>query len=201
MNDLVILNKMPGLECLFHDRHEGIQVTVHSFREVVKYLLENGVQYVQSERFCQDDLENYFGRQRAVGRRKDYPSVRDVGYNDNTIKSQFNPSVRDVGYNDNTIKSQFNPSVRDVGYNDNTIKSQFNPSVRDVGYNDNTIKSQFNPSVRDVGYNDNTIKSQFNPSVRDVGYNDNTIKSQCLSKKNANVKKPLDVTLFLKFFL
>ena len=46
MNDLVILNKMPGLECLF----QGIQVTVHSFKEVVKYLLENGVKYVLSER-------------------------------------------------------------------------------------------------------------------------------------------------------
>ena len=48
--------------------YEGIQVTVHSFKEVVKYLLENGVKYGLSERFCQDDLENYFGRQRAIGR-------------------------------------------------------------------------------------------------------------------------------------
>ena len=42
--------------------------------------------------YQKDDLENYFGRQRAIGRRKDNPSDRDVGYNDNTIKSQF--SVR-----------------------------------------------------------------------------------------------------------
>ena len=76
---------------------EGLQVTVHSFKEVVKFLLENGVNYVLSERFCQDDLENYFGRQRAIGRRKDNPSVRDIGYNDNTIKSQF--SVRPIAGN------------------------------------------------------------------------------------------------------
>ena len=57
------------------------QVTVHSFKEVVNFFLENGVKYVLSERFCQDALENYFGRQRAIGRRRDNPSVRDAAYN------------------------------------------------------------------------------------------------------------------------
>ena len=42
--------------------------------------------YVLTERFCQDPLENYFGRQRAMGHRKDNPSLRDFGYNDNTIR-------------------------------------------------------------------------------------------------------------------
>ena len=41
---------------------EGLQITVHSFKEVCKFLLEHGVPYLLSERFCQDDLENYFGR-------------------------------------------------------------------------------------------------------------------------------------------
>nr|XP_012563351.1 unnamed protein product [Hydra vulgaris] len=72
----------------------SLQITVHSFKEVVKFLLENGVQFVFSERFCQDDLENYFGRQCAIGRRKDNPSIRDFGYNNKTIKSQF--SVRPI---------------------------------------------------------------------------------------------------------
>ena len=39
--------------------------------------------------FCQDDLENYFGRQHAIGSRRDNPTVRDFGYNDNIIKTQF----------------------------------------------------------------------------------------------------------------
>ena len=86
--------------------YEGIQVTVHSLKEVVKYLLENGVKYVLSERFCQDDLEDYFGRQRAFERRKDNPTVRDVGYNDNTIKSQF--SVRPIASNVQGIVGKFN---------------------------------------------------------------------------------------------
>ena len=79
--------------------YEGLQTSVFSFKEVCKFLLQNGVPYVLSNRFCQDDLENYFGRQRAIGCRRDNPSVKDVGYNDNTIKSQF--SVRPIAGNVN----------------------------------------------------------------------------------------------------
>ena len=42
-----------------------------------------------SETFCQDDVENYFGRQRTIGRRTDNLNVKDTGYPGNTIKSQF----------------------------------------------------------------------------------------------------------------
>ena len=59
--------------------------------------MNSGVKYVLSEKFCQDDVENYFGRQRAIGRRRDNPTVRDVGYNDNTIKSQI--SIAPLGGN------------------------------------------------------------------------------------------------------
>ena len=51
-----------------------------------------------SEKFCQDDdVENYSGRQRAICKRKDNLNVKDTGYTDNTIKSQF--SVQPVGGN------------------------------------------------------------------------------------------------------
>ena len=86
--------------------YEGLQITVHSFKEVCKYLLHNGVKFILSERFCQDDLENYFGRQRAIGSRKDNPSVKDVGYNDNTIKSQF--SIRPIAGNVHGNGNKFN---------------------------------------------------------------------------------------------
>ena len=69
--------------------YEKLQKTVHSFKEVCKYLLHNEVKFILSERICQDDLINYFERQRTIGSRKDNPSLKDDGYNDNTIKSQF----------------------------------------------------------------------------------------------------------------
>eukprot|EP00794_Sanderia_malayensis_P012456 gene12456-13744_t len=69
--------------------YKGLQITIYSFVEACKFLLENGVQYILSERFCQDDLENYFGRQRAIGHSRDNPNICSVGINDNIIKSQF----------------------------------------------------------------------------------------------------------------
>eukprot|EP00794_Sanderia_malayensis_P013209 gene13209-14561_t len=47
--------------------YQGLHVTCYSFIELTKFLLNNGVEYVLSNRFSQDDLENYFGRQRAIG--------------------------------------------------------------------------------------------------------------------------------------
>ena len=40
-------------------------------------------------RFSKDDVENYFSRQRATGRRCDNPTFQDFGYNDNTITLQY----------------------------------------------------------------------------------------------------------------
>ena len=86
--------------------YEGIQITVNSFKEICKYLFDNGVEYILSEKFCQDDLENYFGRQRAIGRRRDNPTVRDVDYNDNTNKTQF--SIHHIAGNVHGNSNQFN---------------------------------------------------------------------------------------------
>ena len=68
--------------------YEGIKITVYSAVELVKYLLSRSVPYVLIGRFCQDPLENYFGHQRSIGTRKDNPSVRDFGYNDNGMRNQ-----------------------------------------------------------------------------------------------------------------
>ena len=42
--------------------NEALQITTYSVINLVKYLLQHGVQYVLTERLCQDPLENYFGR-------------------------------------------------------------------------------------------------------------------------------------------
>jgi hypothetical protein len=68
--------------------YEGITISTLAVIEVVKYLLQQNFEYVLTERFCQDPVENYFGRQRAIGARKDNPTVRDFGYNDNSIRNQ-----------------------------------------------------------------------------------------------------------------
>ena len=79
--------------------YEGLKITVHSIIELVKFLLNHQVEYVLTECFCQDPLENYFGRQRSMGARRDNPTLRDFGYNDNTIRNQrvFRPIAGNVG--------------------------------------------------------------------------------------------------------
>ena len=48
----------------------------------------HNVSYVSTKRFCQDPLENYFGKQRSSAARKDNPSLYDFEYNNNTIRNQ-----------------------------------------------------------------------------------------------------------------
>ena len=68
--------------------HEGFEITVNAVIEVCKFLLQEGMEYVLTERFCQDPVEEYFGSQRKLGRRSDNPDIRTFGYNDNTIRIQ-----------------------------------------------------------------------------------------------------------------
>ena len=78
--------------------YEGIPISILSLKEVKPYLLRNGFSYVLSGKFCQDDLENYFGFQGPIGCRKSNPAVYDTVYNDNTIKTQYSvePSTGNV---------------------------------------------------------------------------------------------------------
>ena len=52
-------------------------------------MLQQGIPYIRSEIFFQDDLENFFGKQRAIGCRSDTPAAHEFRYNDNTVKNQF----------------------------------------------------------------------------------------------------------------
>ena len=63
----------------------GLKMSVRSLIAVTKVLLEQGFEFVLTERFCQDDLEEYFGYQRAQGRRSDNPSAAEFDYNDMRI--------------------------------------------------------------------------------------------------------------------
>ena len=68
--------------------YEGFQITVNAVIEICKFLLQEGMEYVLTERLCQDPVEEYFGRQRKLGRRNDNPDIRTFGYSDNTNRVQ-----------------------------------------------------------------------------------------------------------------
>ncbi len=59
--------------------YKGLQITVKSVIDLTKFLLGEGLVGVLTERFCQDDIEEYFGYQRAQGRRSDNPTAADFG--------------------------------------------------------------------------------------------------------------------------
>ena len=44
--------------------------------------------FLLTERFCQDPAEEYFGKQRKLGRPNDNPDIHPFGYNGNTIRIQ-----------------------------------------------------------------------------------------------------------------
>ena len=67
---------------------------------------QQDIPYILSEKFCQDDLENYFGKQRAISRRSDNPTLHDFGYNDNTVKNKF--LMRPTGENVQGPAKKFN---------------------------------------------------------------------------------------------
>ena len=68
--------------------HEGFQLTVYSVIEATQFLLQEGMEFVLTEPFCQDSLEEYFGHQRKLGRRNDNPDIQAFDYNNNAIRIQ-----------------------------------------------------------------------------------------------------------------
>ena len=74
--------------------YEGYKITVHSVIEATKFLLQEGMEFVLTERFCQDPVEEYFGKQRKIGRRSDNPDIRMFGYINNTIRIQRSVSCQ-----------------------------------------------------------------------------------------------------------
>lgn len=65
--------------------YEGFKI---SAIEATKFLLQEGMQFVLTEQFCQDPTEENFGNQRKMGRRSDNPDIRAFGYNNNAIRIQ-----------------------------------------------------------------------------------------------------------------
>ena len=74
--------------------YEGFQITTYSVIEATKFLLQEGMEYVLTERFFQDPIEEYFGSQRKIGRRSGNPDIKMFGYNDNTIHIQRSVSYQ-----------------------------------------------------------------------------------------------------------
>lgn len=73
-------------------------VSVHSFIELAKTLLEEGAEFILSEKFSQDPIEEYFGKQRMR-----------LGCNENPNLNQYNFNALAINVaGDNLIRSDGN---------------------------------------------------------------------------------------------
>lgn len=70
-------------EFLSHRTYKGLIMTIISFKEATKYLLDNGIDFALSNKFCQDPLEAHFGRYRGLGQRSENPNLYTFGYQEN----------------------------------------------------------------------------------------------------------------------
>lgn len=83
-----------------------------SFVEMAKYLLSQPQDqaqklYVLSERFSQDPLENYFGKQRARGGRNENPNLQQCVHNAAALRVQKSMALDPVRGNCSRKKRLF----------------------------------------------------------------------------------------------
>ena len=83
---------------------EGTQITIFLLIEVVKHLLDQGMPFVLSERFCQDLVEDYFGNQRYMVRHSDNPDINQFGYATILYKSR--------GHGKNLVMKKYQNGVK-----------------------------------------------------------------------------------------
>lgn len=70
---------------------------------MAKYLLiQPGIKFILSERFCQDPVELFFGKQRAQGARNDNPTVHQ--FLENTVSLRIQGTVATDPTRGNTRK-------------------------------------------------------------------------------------------------
>ena len=56
------------------------------------------MEFILTERFCQDLLEEYIGNQRKIGGRSENPDIFQFGYNDSTIPAYTMFHILQVTY-------------------------------------------------------------------------------------------------------
>ncbi|XP_055877443.1 uncharacterized protein LOC129924769 [Biomphalaria glabrata] len=71
-----------------HQTFKGLEMTVKGFCGATRYLLSHGVPSVLSNNFCQDPLEEHFGRHRGLGQRSENPTLYAFGYQENKLRIQ-----------------------------------------------------------------------------------------------------------------
>lgn len=86
---------------LSHQTLEGIKITVHGFTGAVKFLLDEGVKFINARVFCQDPLEQYFSKLRSRCGGSTNPNMSQALHSQRSIHVQGTLGVK-KNYRGNT---------------------------------------------------------------------------------------------------
>ena len=101
------------------ETYEGLKMTTYAVIECVYFLLGEGMEYVLTERFCLDPVEEYFGHQRMLGRRTENPDLQEYMYNANTIRVQ-----KEVSLTSGNTRGRYNRKRSWVYTTDDIVKKR-----------------------------------------------------------------------------
>ena len=74
-----------------------------------------GCKFILTERFCQDPVENFFGKQRGAGGRCENPTVQQFLYNTNSLRVQRSMSLNPIYGNCRSRKAKRSlPTMSDI---------------------------------------------------------------------------------------
>ena len=91
---------------------------MNSMVEMIPFLLNvKGVRYVLTERFCQDPLESFFGKQRMKGGANDNPNVATFLKNTSTLRVQGSVAMKPLRGNCRRGKK----NIRDIEVDDTPL--------------------------------------------------------------------------------
>ena len=92
--------------------------TVNSMVELIPFLLNvKGVRYVLTEKFCQDPLESFFGKQRMKGGSNDNPNVATFLKNTSSLRIQGSVAMKPLRGNCRRGKK----NMRDIEVDDTPL--------------------------------------------------------------------------------
>ncbi|KAK3924597.1 Transposable element P transposase [Frankliniella fusca] len=91
-------NKIKSTMIIAKPSIEGVEITVNGFIGAVQYMLDKengaGADYVNARTFCQDAIEQYFGKQRAGLGGKHNPNVAEFLQTDNKTNTHRDMNVK-----------------------------------------------------------------------------------------------------------
>ena len=102
-----------------YQTNQGFKITSYSTVDCLKFLLQEEMKYVLTERFPHDALNEYFGNQTKIGVRSENPDVKEFCYH--AIRIQSNVSHT----SDNTSRLFDRKILWDNVTNDKVPKKQW----------------------------------------------------------------------------